>query len=239
MSGARVQLSGVRHSYGTNTVLDGIDVTVEPGEFVALLGASGTGKSTLLRLIADLETVNEGDVEVTVDEGDALIRVMFQEDRLLPWQRVLENVQLGTHKRRDDALRLLDAVGLSDKTNSWPSDLSGGQRQRVAIARALLQRPHLLLLDEPFGALDAITRVEMQCLLENLWQEERPTVVLVTHDVEEALVLADRVLVLGDGVVRHEVHVPLDRPRHRSDRFIAEHKEQLLDELVPTLARAS
>lgn len=199
MSGARVALRGVRHSYGTNTVLDGIDVTVEPGEFVALLGASGTGKSTLLRLIADLETVNEGDVEVTADGHDALIRVMFQEDRLLPWQRVLDNVQLGTHKRRDDALRLLDAVGLSDKTNSWPSDLSGGQRQRVAIARALLQRPDLLLLDEPFGALDAIIRTKAREDLQALQKQLGITIILVTHDIEEAIQLGDMIAVMDAG----------------------------------------
>lgn len=238
MSGARVDLHDVRHAYGANTVLDGIDLTVGPGEFVALLGTSGSGKSTLLRLVAGLEAVDAGEVRVASDRGEALTRVMFQEDRLLPWRRVLDNVQLGTRGRTEEAERLIAAVGLADKARSWPSDLSGGQRQRVAIARALLQRPELLLLDEPFGALDAITRVEMQCLLEELWEQDRPTVILVTHDVEEALVLSDRVLVLGGGVVQHEVQVPLARPRHRGDRFVAEHKEQLLDELVPRIAHA-
>jgi len=238
MTGARVELRGISHAYGPKPVLDRVDLTVAPGEFVALLGASGSGKSTLLRLIAALEAADDGEVRLSSAEGaPVVVRVMFQEDRLLPWKRVLENVQLGTRGRRAEAQQLLAAVGLADRARSWPSDLSGGQRQRVAIARALLQRPDLLLLDEPFGALDAITRVEMQCLLEALWEEDRPTVILVTHDVEEALVLADRVLVLGDGAVRHEVEVPLTRPRHRGDAFIATHKEELLDELVPQITR--
>lgn len=235
MTGSLVEMRGVSHAYDEALVLEGIDLSVEAGEFVSLIGASGSGKSTLLRLLAGLETATAGAVRVEAESAEPIVRVMFQEDRLLPWQRVLENVQVGTRGRKDEAERLLDAVGLSGKERAWPSDLSGGQRQRVAIARALLQRPNLLLLDEPFGALDAITRVEMQCLLESLWQQDRPTVILVTHDVEEALALGDRVLVLGEGIIRHDVPVPLSRPRHRGDPFIASQKEQLLDELIPAL----
>ena len=201
---------------------------------MALIGPSGGGKTTLLRIVAGLETPSGGEVEVRKTDGtSATSRVMFQEDRLIPWRRVLDNVSLGLPKAElPRAQRYLGAVGLGDRQREWPVVLSGGQKQRVALARALAHRPDLLLLDEPFGALDALTRAGMQKLLEELWQREQPTVLLVTHDVEEALMLADRVIVLQDGQLATDLRVNLTRPRHRGDPWLATHKEELLDKLL-------
>ncbi len=212
-----VRVRDLRRAFGQHVVLDHLDLTIAPGELVALLGRSGSGKSTLLRTLAGLDPVEQGDVEV---QGS--VSVAFQEPRLLPWKRVADNVGLALHAlpradRRARALSVLDEVGLADKHAVWPVTLSGGQAQRASLARALVNAPQLLLLDEPFSALDALTRLEMHDLVLSLWREHRPAVLLVTHDVDEALKLADRVLVVDEGRVRHEVVVRRERPRDPAD----------------------
>lgn len=231
---ATVRLEKLSKSFGTRQVLREIDLVVEAGEFVALIGPSGGGKTTLLRVVAGLEEATEGSVRVQRSDGtSSTTRVMFQEDRLMPWRRVLDNVALGLARSElPRAQHFLEAVGLGDRQRDWPVVLSGGQKQRVALARALAHQPDLLLLDEPFGALDALTRAGMQQLLEELWQRERRTVLLVTHDVEEALLLADRVVVLQEGQLVTDLRVTLPRPRHRGDPWLATHKEELLNKLL-------
>jgi sulfonate transport system ATP-binding protein len=232
--GATVTLSNLSKHFGTREVLRNIDLEIAAGEFVALIGPSGGGKTTILRIIAGIEEPTAGTVAVhQPDGGTPTVRVMFQEDRLLPWQPVIENVTLGLPaKDHERAQYFLNAVGLGDRGRDWPAVLSGGQKQRVSLARALTHQPDLLLLDEPFGALDALTRAGMQQLLEELWQREKRTVLLITHDVEEALLLADRVIVLQDGRLVNDLRVPLPRPRHRGDPWLATHKEELLDHLL-------
>ena len=185
-------------SFGDKAVLDTVNLTIHQGEFVALLGRSGSGKSTLLRALAGLDhgVDGEGDLFVSRD-----VSVVFQDSRLLPWARVLDNVTLGL-SGRDVAQRgsaVLSDVGLPGRERAWPYELSGGEQQRVALARSLVRNPALLLADEPFGALDALTRIRMHALLEDLCAKYRPGVLLVTHDVDEAVTLADRVLVLDNG----------------------------------------
>jgi len=189
-------------------VLDVIDLDIRPGEFVALLGRSGSGKSTLLRILGGFDRSFTGELQVATRRAD-----VFQEPRLLPWSRVLPNVSLGLRGPDVEAraLRALDEVGLADRARSWPATLSGGEAQRVALARALVREPDLVLLDEPFGALDALTRLRMQRLLRELCERHRPAVVLVTHDVDEAIHLADRVLVLVDGVLVEETVIERSR----------------------------
>lgn len=232
--GATVTLSHLSKSFGDREVLRNIDLEMAAGEFVALIGPSGGGKTTVLRIIAGIEEPTAGSVVVHRPDGsEATVRVMFQEDRLLPWQPVIENITLGLPaNERHRAQKFLEAVGLGDRGKDWPTVLSGGQKQRVSLARALTHQPDLLLLDEPFGALDALTRAVMQQLLEELWQQDRRTVLLITHDVEEALLLADRVIVLQDGRIVNDLRVPLVRPRHRGDAWLATHKETLLDQLL-------
>lgn len=205
-----VTVSGLTKRFGTRTVLDDLDLSIAPGEFVVLLGASGCGKSTLLRILAGIDTAIEG--VVTVPRARA---VGFQSPRLMPWKKVWRNVVLGLPGKPDRQLaqRYLDEVGLSELAGSWPKTLSGGQAQRVSLARALVREPDLLLLDEPFGALDALTRTHAQRLVVDLWQRHGCAVLMVTHDVEEALLLADRVLVMADGVIAHDVVLDLPRPR--------------------------
>jgi len=205
-----VRIRGLTKAFDQRPVIDGLDLDVRPGEFVALLGRSGCGKSTLLRILAGLDTEIGGQVEMPGRRA-----VAFQAPRLMPWKRVWQNVVLGLPGRPDRALaqRYLDEVGLSGKTAVWPKTLSGGEAQRVSLARALVREPDLLLLDEPFGALDALTRVKAQRLVADLWTAHGCAVLLVTHDVEEALLLADRVLVMDGGVIAHEVAVDLARPR--------------------------
>jgi sulfonate transport system ATP-binding protein len=216
---AAVRTRDLRRRFGDRQVLAGIDIDMAAGEFVALLGRSGTGKSTLLRALAGLDPDIEG--ELLVPERRS---VVFQDPRLLPWTRVLDNVVLG-QRGRDAAARgrqALAEVGLDGHERDWPKTLSGGEAQRAALARALVREPQLLLLDEPFGALDALTRIRMHGLVQELWTRHQPAVLLVTHDVDESLLLADRILVLADGAIALDLPVDLDRPRDRSDgEFIA------------------
>jgi sulfonate transport system ATP-binding protein len=197
-------------------VLNGLDLDIARGEFVALLGRSGSGKSTLLRALADLDHETEGEGHFTVPSR---LSVIFQDARLLPWKRVLENVTLGVDGRdvRARGLRALQEVELEGREGAWPHELSGGQQQRVALARALVREPDLLLADEPFGALDALTRIRMHALLRRLSEVHNPAILLVTHDVDEAIELADRVVVLEDGRLVADVPValPPDGPARR------------------------
>jgi sulfonate transport system ATP-binding protein len=232
-AGLAVMASGVSRSFDGRDVLRGLDVSIGTDEFVALLGRSGTGKSTLLRILGGLDPDYEG--EVLVPEHRA---VVFQESRLIPWQRVLPNVVLGLRSGdggrnalRERGLVALGEVGLIDHARAWPVTLSGGEAQRVALARALVREPQLMLLDEPFGALDALTRTRMHALLQDLCARHRPAVLLVTHDVDEAILLADRALVLVDGRITLDVPVDLDRPRDRGDRGFIELRGRLLAEL--------
>ncbi|MES9538640.1 ATP-binding cassette domain-containing protein [Actinomadura sp. NPDC000600] len=222
-----VRVRGLRRVFGERTVLDGVDLDIAPGEFVALLGASGSGKSTLLRALAGLD--GEGSGEISVPGKRA---VVYQEHRLLPWSRVWDNVVLGLRGRdlRKRAEAALAEVGLTARADAWPLTLSGGESQRVALARALVRTPDLLLLDEPFGALDALTRLNAQALVAGLWAEHRPAVLLVTHDVEEALLLADRALLLADGRIEREYAV-LPQPRSLDDPGFIALRRDLLDGL--------
>jgi sulfonate transport system ATP-binding protein len=211
-----VRIQGLTRRFGDRAVIDQLDLQIEAGEFVVLIGRSGCGKSTLLRVLADLDPDIEGEVEVPARRA-----VVFQAPRLMPWKRVWRNVALGLPRgggeRRAQALAALEEVGLSHRASVWPRVLSGGEAQRAALARALVREPDLLLLDEPFGALDALTRIKAQQLVGELWRRHRCAVLLVTRDVEEALLLADRVLVMDRGVIAHEVRVELPRPRRIGD----------------------
>ncbi|MDL9936868.1 ABC transporter ATP-binding protein [Gordonia sp. ABSL1-1] len=223
-----VRVRGVGRRFAGRDVLRAVDLTIEPGGFVALLGASGSGKSTLLRAIGGLDDGYTG----TIDAPRPLA-VAFQEHRLVPWLPVWRNVALGLRgpSPRARAIAALAEVGLSDKEDVWPSTLSGGESQRVALARALVREPELLLLDEPFGALDALTRLNAQALVEELWRRHRPSTLLVTHDVEEALLLADRALVLRDGRIAVEISIDLPRPRQVTDPEFVALRGQLLGAL--------
>ncbi|MBD2139716.1 ATP-binding cassette domain-containing protein [Anabaena sp. FACHB-1237] len=240
--GMKLNIEGLRKSFGSKTVLQGIDLEIQPGEFVAIVGRSGCGKSTMLRLIAGLDTPSGGDIllngKYTQQRINPTMRMMFQDARLLPWQRVLANVELGllgSNSKiyaKQTALQVLREVGLEDRAHEWPSVLSGGQRQRVALARALASKPSVLLLDEPLGALDALTRIEMQQLLERLWKEQGFTALLITHDVEEAVVLADRVVLIENGQISMNVKIDLPRPRARGDAKFARTVERILDRVM-------
>ena len=226
--GTAVSVRGLVRGFDGRAVIDGLDLEIRAGEFVALLGQSGCGKSTLLRVLAGLDTQIDG--VVTVPRRRA---VAFQAPRLLPWKRVWRNVVLGLPGRPDRALadRYLDEVGIAARAGAWPKTLSGGEAQRVSLARALVREPDLLLLDEPFGALDALTRVKAQQLVADLWQRHGCAVLLVTHDVEEALRLADRVLVMSDGGIAHESTVGLPRPRDITEPRFVELRARLLAQL--------
>jgi sulfonate transport system ATP-binding protein len=212
-----VQLRGFTRKFGKHVVLDGIDLDIAEGEFVALLGRSGSGKTTLLRTLAGLDASDEGNVKLPNARA-----VVFQEPRLLPWKRVWENVLLGydmralggTRQARLLAQKALAEVGLDHRVNVWPATLSGGEAQRAALARALVREPKLLLLDEPFASLDALTRMKMQGLVAALCKAHSPAVLLVTHDVDEAIALADRVLVLAEGKLIVERRIDLPPGRH-------------------------
>ncbi|WP_233829645.1 ATP-binding cassette domain-containing protein [Paraburkholderia sp. ZP32-5] len=231
-----VQLRGVGKRYGEREVLSGFDLSIERGSFVAIVGRSGCGKSTLLRLVAGLEAASAGVLEKRASDGGPLdTRIMFQDARLLPWKSVLQNVMLGLGRgARDDARAVLAEVGLLERADDWPAQLSGGQRQRVALARALVHRPQLLLLDEPLGALDALTRIEMHSLIERLWREHRFTALLVTHDVHEAVALGDRILLIEEGRIALDQPVALARPRARASRGFAALEEHVLQRVLKT-----
>ena len=226
--GVPLELTKLSKSYTSRPVLKNVDLQLEAGEFVAIVGRSGCGKSTLLRAIAGLESIDEGRVSIGSGVGTPDIRIMFQEARLLPWKTVLDNVALGLPRSVGAAAAALWTVGLADRAQEWPAALSGGQRQRVALARALVHEPQLLLLDEPLGALDALTRIEMQRLIESLWLARGFTAVLVTHDVAEAVALADRVLLIEDGRITLDVRVDLPRPRERGSARFAALEQQIL-----------
>jgi sulfonate transport system ATP-binding protein len=195
---AAVIATGLKRSFGQRTVIDGLNLRIERGEFVALLGESGCGKTTLLRALAGLDAIQGGRIDAPKRPA-----VVFQEHRLLPWDSLWRNVALGLPPQgaRRKAEAALHEVGLGDRIDDWPRNLSGGQAQRAALARALVQEPELLLLDEPFAALDALTRIRMHGLVKELVAQHRPGVLLVTHDVDEAIALADRILVMRDGAI--------------------------------------
>lgn len=234
--GVRVQLHKLSKRFGQREVLKRNELTIEPGEFVAIVGRSGCGKSTLLRLIAGLEQASSGELRLDGAPVQGLndsTRIMFQDARLLPWKRVLDNVALGLPpERRADAAAVLSQVGLGDRVNDWPARLSGGQRQRVSLARALVHQPRLLLLDEPLGALDALTRIEMHELIEGLWRRHGFTALLVTHDVQEAVALADRVVLIEDGEIALDERIALPRPRSRGDAAFAATEKRILDRVL-------
>ncbi|WP_375395583.1 ABC transporter ATP-binding protein [uncultured Sphingomonas sp.] len=207
-----VRLTKFSRHFDGNGVIDALDLAIAPGEFVALLGRSGSGKTTLLRTLAGLDDHQGQDIVVPAARA-----TVFQDARLLPWKRVWKNVVLGLHGRdlRATAEAALREVGLEHRIDAWPLTLSGGEAQRASLARALVRRPELLLLDEPFAALDALTRIRMHALVMALWRTHRPAVLLVTHDVEEAMALADRILVLDRGRIAAEEVIVAPRG-HRS-----------------------
>jgi sulfonate transport system ATP-binding protein len=211
-----IRIEGLTRRFGGPAVLDALDLDVGRGEFVALLGRSGSGKTTLLRTLAGLDAVTEGAIDVPGD-----VAVVFQEARLLPWKRVWQNVALGLRggNARARAQAALEEVGLGHRLDAWPLTLSGGEAQRAGIARALVREPEFLMLDEPFASLDALTRLRMQGMVGELWQRHRCAVLLVTHDVDEALLLADRAVVLESGRIRTQIDIDLPRPRDHTAEF--------------------
>ena len=206
-------LTSIERRFGDRLVIDQLDLSVPAGQFAALLGHSGSGKSTILRIACGLDKGYTGTVGAPEPRA-----VVFQDPCLMPWKRVLQNVTLGLRSpdANERARAVLSEVGLADHLRAWPLTLSGGEAQRVSLARALVRDPQLLLLDEPFGALDALTRIKMHALVERLRAKYRPTTLLVTHDVEEALLLADRVLVLERGRIAYDALVDLPHPRQRT-----------------------
>lgn len=234
--GTPLLLNGVTKRYGDKTILNALDLHIPAGQFVAVVGRSGGGKSTLLRLLAGLEAPNGGEILAGTTplaniQDDT--RMMFQDARLLPWKTVMDNFGLGLKGHwREEARQALAAVGLEDRAGDWPAALSGGQKQRVALARALIHRPGLLLLDEPLGALDALTRIEMQDLIASLWQEHGFTVLLVTHDVSEAVAMADRVLLIEEGKIGLDLTVDIPRPRRVGSARLAELEAEVLERVM-------
>ncbi|PLS14819.1 aliphatic sulfonate ABC transporter ATP-binding protein [Bacillus sp. M6-12] len=236
MPDSHIVLETIQKSYNNRPVLNGINLSIKFGEFVAVVGKSGCGKSTLLRLVAGLEKYDGGTITVAgagLNRLNRQARIMFQDGRLLPWKRVIDNVGLGLHGDwKDEAFQALRNVGLEERGQDWPGKLSGGQKQRVALARALVHKPDILLLDEPLGALDALTRIEMQDLIETIWKEKKFTSILVTHDVEEAVAIADRVILIEDGKIVLNKQINLPRPRQRSNSVFANHVEEILDRIM-------
>jgi sulfonate transport system ATP-binding protein len=225
--GPAVRTTGLVRAFGGRQVLRELDLTIARGEFTALLGRSGSGKSTLLRAVARLDHGVAGAGELAAPER---VSLSFQDSRLLPWLRVLDNVLLGLRgpRARERGRTALAEVGLAGRERSWPHELSGGEQQRAALARALVRDPELLLADEPFGALDALTRIKMHGLLRELYERHRPAVLLVTHDVDEAVELADRVLVLEEGRIAVDLAVRLPARRSRRDPRFQEYRDTLL-----------
>jgi sulfonate transport system ATP-binding protein len=241
--GLSLTIRGLRKTFDQKSVLRGIDLHVRSGQFVAVVGRSGCGKSTLLRLLLALDQPSDGQFwfgEPAADSGAdrGAIRIMFQEPRLLPWDTVLANVEVGLGDDRTSAdararaIATLREVGLDERRDDWPSVLSGGQRQRVALARALVSRPRFLAFDEPLGALDALTRISMQRLVERVWLDQGFTAVMVTHDVAEAVTLADRVLLIRDGEIALDLRIDLPRPRERGSPDVAVLEGRILRELL-------
>jgi sulfonate transport system ATP-binding protein len=226
-----VFLRRLRKSFGPKVVLDDIDLEITRGQFVALLGASGTGKTTLLRILAGLELPDDNQGTLLVPKVRTTV---YQEPRLVPSMRVAANVTIGqpaTPETRAAAERALAEVKLATHARAWPATLSGGEAQRVALARALVREPELLLLDEPFGALDALTRLQMQTLVADLCAIHRPAVLLVTHDVDEAIALADQVLILRAGRFAVDLRLDFPKPRDRNGARFLEYREYLLGEM--------
>jgi sulfonate transport system ATP-binding protein len=238
--GVSVAIHNVSIAFGGRTVLENFDIEISAGEFVAIVGRSGCGKSTLLRSVVGLETPQSGIITLgnvadnaTKHGGKPDVRVMFQDSRLLPWRRILPNVMLGLeHGLTSQAQKVLAQVGLAERANDWPATLSGGQRQRVALARALVHDPNLLLLDEPLGSLDALTRIEMQQLIEDIWRSRGFTAMLVTHDVAEAITLADRVILIEGGRVALDEVVNIPRPRPRGSARFAALEDRILSRVL-------
>ncbi|KRB60258.1 aliphatic sulfonate ABC transporter ATP-binding protein [Rhizobium sp. Root708] len=239
---ASITLKGLEKSFGGNRVLRGISLHIPAGQFVAVIGKSGCGKSTLLRILMGLDRPTAGELvfDNQASGSRESARIVFQEPRLLPWLTVADNVAVGlgvgVDKRegRSRALAALQEVQLAEKADEWPARLSGGQRQRVALARALVSKPGVLALDEPLGSLDALTRISMQQLLSRVWRELGFTAVLVTHDVSEAVHLADRVIVLDEGRVALDLAIPQAHPRHHGSPELAELEGRLLHALLGT-----
>jgi sulfonate transport system ATP-binding protein len=237
-SAVGIRIEGVDKSFGSVSVLRNLDLEVPAGQFLAIVGKSGCGKSTLLRLLAGLDEPTGGRISFTGSDGEVVTpnaRIVFQEPRLLPWERVAGNVAVGLgpgqagRSAREKSLAALREVQLDEKADDWPAQLSGGQRQRVALARALVSRPEFLAMDEPLGALDALTRITMQGLVERVWREQGFTALFVTHDVGEAVALADRVIVLDEGHIVLDTLVEHERPRLRGAEDLARIERQLLD----------
>ncbi|WP_373864281.1 ATP-binding cassette domain-containing protein [Paenibacillus xylaniclasticus] len=233
--GIQIDIHEAQVRFGELTVLHELNLSIPSGQFLSVVGRSGCGKSTLLRLIAGLQPATEGTVKFDGSVTSGLrpdVRIMFQDARLLPWKSVLDNVRIGVPDGdRDKALEALSLVGLENRAKEWPSVLSGGQKQRVALARALAGNPSLLLLDEPLGALDALTRIEMQQLIERLWRERKFTAVLVTHDVSEAVALTDRVVLVENGKISHDLNISLARPREKDSGF-AHYESTILNRVL-------
>ncbi|WP_416066422.1 ATP-binding cassette domain-containing protein [Rhizobium sp. ZK1] len=238
---AAITLSGLEKSFGANRVLRGINLHIPAGQFVAVIGKSGCGKSTLLRILMGLDEPTLGELRFEGADGVEIqpnARIVFQEPRLLPWLSVIDNVVVGLgegiekKRAREEAKAVLDEVQLAEKAGEWPTRLSGGQRQRVALARALVSKPGILALDEPLGALDALTRISMQQLLNRVWRELGCTTVLVTHDVSEAVHLADRVIVLEEGRIALDLAIPYPHPRRHGDPALAELEGRLLSAIL-------
>jgi sulfonate transport system ATP-binding protein len=235
IEGVSVAFRGLSKTFGERSVLKGINLEIPAGQFVAIVGRSGGGKTTLMRLITGLGEPSTGAVIIDGKPVKGLqksVRLLFQDARLLPWESALGNVGISRQQGwRDAAISALADVGLAGREHDWPSVLSGGQRQRVSLARALVSKPGVLLLDEPYGALDALTRSEMHQLTERIWRKHRFTTLLITHDVSEAVTLADRVLVLRDGRIALDIEINLLRPRRGYDPAAAELGATILKEV--------
>lgn len=247
--GYEIHIKNLSKKFGDLEVLKDINLNIQAGEFIAIVGHSGCGKSTLLRIIEGLDCPTQGELLVNdkeVKSVDSNVRFIFQDARLLPWKSVLDNVRLGAPDK--DVVKsenALDNVGLLERKRAWPSVLSGGQKQRVSLARALVGDPKVLLLDEPLGALDALTRLEMQNLIEKLWKERKFTGILVTHDVSEAVKLADRIIVIDEKTVKLDLKIALPRPREKNndsnyyERKVLQHlmrEEDILDRVESDFA---